>query len=280
MTTIEQTSWEGAVRWLLAQPDQAELARSAYLDLPLAGAARRYRASAEYAALKPLLPSPPGRALDLGAGNGILSYALASDGWRVTAVEPDPSDLVGAGAIRALSRETGTAIEVIEAFGEAIPLADAGYDIVVARQVLHHAVDLGRFCQEMARLARPGGVVLTIRDHVISGPGQMQAFLETHPLHRLYGGENAFTMAEYERAFAGAGLEIERTIASFASVINYAPFTEADIRDAAVERLPALVRPVASAMVALTPFALLQVLASAIDRRPGRLVSFVARKPA
>ena len=44
---------------------------------------------------------------------------------QVTAVEPDPSDLVGAGAIRALSKETGVAIEVVEAFGEAVPI-DAG----------------------------------------------------------------------------------------------------------------------------------------------------------
>ena len=41
-----------------------------------------------------MIPRKAGRALDLGAGNGILSYALAREGWSVTAVEPDPSALV------------------------------------------------------------------------------------------------------------------------------------------------------------------------------------------
>ena len=280
VTTAALMSWEDAVRWLLDQPDQAELARSAYLDLPLADAARRYRQSAEYAALRQLLPAVRGRVLDLGAGNGILSYALAADGWQVTAVEPDPSALVGAGAIRSLAAETGTAIEVVEAFGEAIPLADAGYDLVIARQALHHAGDLARFCKEMARLTRPGGLVVTLRDHVISGPEQMRAFLDAHPLHRLYGGENAFTIPQYADALAGAGLVVERTIGSLASVINYAPFTEADIRNAAIAPFQALMRPVAAMLLRLVPLWLLQRLASAVDRRPGRLVSFVARRPA
>jgi SAM-dependent methyltransferase len=272
-------SWEDAVRRLLDQPDQVALAQAAYFDLPLAGAAARYHHSDEYAALRSLIPVRPGRALDLGAGNGILSYALAADGWQVTAVEPDPSGLVGAAAIRALSRETGVPIEVVEAFGEAIPLDAAGYDLVVARQALHHAHDLSEFCREMARLVRPGGLVATLRDHVISGPGQMQAFLDGHPLHHLYGGENAFTLDAYRAALSGAGLSIEHALGSFDSVINYAPFTEADIRAAAAAPVPAVVRPIAAAAIALAPFSLLRRLASAVDRRPGRLVSFIARKP-
>jgi SAM-dependent methyltransferase len=272
-------SWEEAVRWLLDQRDQSVLAQAAYLDLPLSRAAQRYHASEEYQALKRLLPGKPGRALDLGAGNGILAYALAADGWKVTAVEPDPSELVGAGAIRALSKETGVAIEVVEAFGEAVPMDAAGYDVVVARQVLHHANDLGQFCREMARLARPGGLVVTLRDHVISGPQQMQAFLDGHPLHHLYGGENAFTLDAYRSALSGAGLVVERALGSFDSVINYAPFTEADIRAAAAASLPGFIRPLGAAAIALAPFSLLRSLASAVDRRPGRLVSFVAKKP-
>ncbi|MCU0885274.1 MAG: hypothetical protein MUC44_10055 [Beijerinckiaceae bacterium] len=72
------------------------LARAAYFDEPVA-AALRYQASAEFGAVRALLPPKAGRALDLGAGNGILSHALAREGWAVTAVEPDPSELVGAG---------------------------------------------------------------------------------------------------------------------------------------------------------------------------------------
>lgn len=272
-------TWEDAVRWLLGQPEQSDLVRAAYFDQPVSKAARRYHLSEEYSALRAFLPKA-GRALDLGAGNGILSYALAADGWRVTAVEPDPSALVGAEAIRALARESGVAIDVVEAFGEAIPLDTANYDLVVARQVLHHARDLVGFCAEMARLTRPGGVVITLRDHVVSGPEQMQAFFDRHPLHHLYGGENAFTLRQYREALAGSGLEIERELRSFDSVINFAPLTVTDLRKAMAEALPDAIRFASRAVAAVLPQPLLLRIATMVDRRPGRLVSFVARKPA
>jgi SAM-dependent methyltransferase len=270
--------WEDAVRWCMNEPSMKQLAADAYFDDP-AAAAQRFHASAEYAEVRKLLPQTPGRALDLGAGNGILSYALARDGWQVTAVEPDPSALVGADAIRAIAASTGVPIKVIEAFGEAIPLEDANFDVVVARQVLHHAHDLDAFCAEMARLVRKGGKVLTFRDHVVSGPEQLEAFFKGHPLHHLYGGENAFTRAQYRSALEGAGLRIEAEFGSFSSPINYAPHTRATLRGEIAGRTGPL-RPLASAVLS-APMAmdLALRLLSAIDRRPGRLVSFAGVKP-
>lgn len=270
-------SWEDAVRWSLAQPDMQKLAADAYFGDPV-DAAERYRASAEYAAVRKLLPATPGRALDLGAGNGILSYALARDGWQVTAVEPDPSALVGAAAIRSIGERTGVAIKVIEAFGEAIPLEDADFDVVVARQVLHHAHDLKAFCAEMARLVRKGGRVLTFRDHVISGPDQHAAFLKIHPLHHLYGGENAFTLAQYRGALEAAGLTIDAEFGPFASVINYAPHTPQTLREEIAGRTGPL-KPLVSLALAPQPvLALALKILSKADNRPGRLVSFAATK--
>jgi SAM-dependent methyltransferase len=268
-------TWEAAVRWCMVTPGMTELAKAAYFDDPVV-AGKRYHASAEFAAVKAIIGEKPGRALDLGAGNGILSYALAREGWRVTAVEPDPSGLVGAGAIRALAKQTNTPIEVIEAFGEAIPLAAAGFDLVVARQVLHHAHDLPGFCREMARLSRPGATILTLRDHVISGPAQLQPFLDSHPLHHLYGGENAFTLAAYQAALVGAGLEIIQAYHSFQSVMNYDPMTEDVVRDKLSGTFGPL-RPVMGAVLRIVPFSIIAKLAAQLDRRPGRLVSFHAR---
>jgi SAM-dependent methyltransferase len=269
-------NWEAAVRWLMAQPDQAELARAAYFDQPLL-AAQRYHQSAEFAAVRKLIPQKPGRAIDLGAGNGILSYALALEGWQVTAVEPDPSTLVGAGAIRELAKTQSADITVIEAFGEAIPLEAAGFDLVVARQVLHHAHDLPAFCQEMARLSRQGAVIVTLRDHMISGPEQLQAFLDNHPLHHLYGGENAFTLTAYREAITGAGLVINRELKSFQSVINYDPATEDQLRTKLSEKCGPLQRFV-GALLAATPFVMIGQVAAFLDTRPGLLVSFVCSK--
>src|SRR5215510_9637298 len=89
------TTWEEAVVWLRNQPDQRQLARDAFYDDPLTGAAERYFESAEWQAVTALLAGRSGTALDVGAGRGIASYALARSGFAVTALEPDPSAIVG-----------------------------------------------------------------------------------------------------------------------------------------------------------------------------------------
>ena len=96
-------SWEQAVAWLIAQPDRQDLVRDCYFDRPALEAARRFHLSEEWRAVRAFFPETRGRALDVGAGNGVAGYALARDGWDVTALEPDPSALVGARAIRALA---------------------------------------------------------------------------------------------------------------------------------------------------------------------------------
>ena len=263
---------------LVAEPDQRDLVRAAYLDPPLDAAARRYHASPEWQAIHAFLPSVPGTALDLGAGNGIASHALARDGWVVMALEPDPSLTVGAGAIRALAASNSLAITVLDAEGEAIPLPDGSVDLVFARQVLHHARDLPRLCREVARVLRPGGTLLALRDHVVASDRQLKAFLASHPLHRYYGGEHAYRREQYLRAIRGAGLQVTHVLGSFDSVINYAPHTPESLVEELRRRLPGgwmLARPLDSARA----FRLMCRTLSLLDRRAGRLLSVIARRP-
>jgi SAM-dependent methyltransferase len=274
-------SWEEAVDWLVAQPDQQELVRACYYDRPVARAADRFWRSAEWEAVRALLPAVKGKVLDVGAGAGIASYALAKDGWKVVALEPDASEKVGAGAIRQLADAGHLDIAVVQEFGERIPVEDESFDAIHARQVLHHAKDLGKFCRELFRIIRPGGTLVTTRDHVISDAGQLPAFLEGHPLHRFYGGENAFCLVDYKAALKAAGFSIVRTLGPFDSVINYAPWSLAELRDEIAGRLRKI--PGGGALgsgLRWSPLfkAGLWCL-SRVDRRPGRLYSFVAYKP-
>jgi len=137
--SAEFSTWEEAVIWLRSQPDKADLVRACFYDDPLFAASERYYASTEWAAVRQLLAGRRGKALDLGAGRGISSYALAKDGWDVTALEPDSSDVVGANAIRQLIKETDLNIAVVEEFGENLPFEPETFDIVFGRAVLHHA---------------------------------------------------------------------------------------------------------------------------------------------
>jgi len=269
-------SWEAAVDWLRSQPSRAALVRACYFDMPLLGAAQRYRESAEWQAVRPLLPQRPGRALDLGAGQGISTYALGMDGWNTTALEPDPSPRVGRGAIEEIARAAGLKVQVLEGVGEAIPVEPDRFDLVHARQVLHHAANLEVLCAEVCRVLRPGGMFVATREHVVTGAWQLGAFRRKHPLHHLYGGEHAFTLRHYLAALRGSGLEVVRTLGPFDSEVNLAPMSFEDLRAIILRRLgwiPGL-RVHTEAGLRRT----LRLLAC-VDHRAGRLYSFVARKP-
>jgi len=232
-------SWEAAVLWLKSRSEHQALVRDCYYDDPLAAAARRFHAGAEWQAVRAFLPHPLAgmKALDVGAGLGIAAYALAVDGWDVTALEPDPSCIVGTGAIQQLMEDTGDLIKVDQEWGERLPYADATFDIVHARQVLHHAKDLERLCGEVCRVLRPGGIFVATREHVISREEDLEAFQNSHPLHFLYGGENAHTLARYEEALQTAGFRIRHVLSPWESDINLFPQAFQDVRSMVARRL-------------------------------------------
>jgi SAM-dependent methyltransferase len=268
-------TWEEAVRRLRGRPDAAELVRDAYYDDPLLGAAERYHQSDEWRAIRALLGPVRGSAVDVGAGRGIASFALAREGFRVTAVEPDPSGIVGSDAIRSLARQTGLPIVVVNDGSERLPLADRSTDLVFARAVLHHVGDLEAACAEFHRVLRPDGRLVAVREHVISRPGDLQAFLDAHPLHHLYGGENAFLLQQYLAALAAAGFVRPSVLGPLDSPINFAPRTLANLKDEISRRIPVVGGAARAALDAPGVWSIARTLLARFDRRPGRLYSFV-----
>lgn len=269
---IKLSSWEEAVRWLRNQPDSTELVRACFFDDPQEAAALRYYESREWTAVRELVGSAGAgrKALDIGAGRGISSYALARDGWQVSALEPDTSELVGSGAIRVLARATKLNIEVIEDHGEVLPFGDATFDLIHCRQVLHHARDLSKLCMEAGRVLKIGGIFIASREHVISRQADLDVFLRNHPLHRYYGGENAFRLDEYKKAIEGGGIKLERVLNPFESDINLMPETIGDVKRRIAKKLR---WPFPTTI----PNRLVTTIGSLINT-PGRLYTFFGRK--
>jgi SAM-dependent methyltransferase len=277
----KQLTWEEAVQWLKSQPDHQDLVRACYHDDSVLEAARRFVSSEEWLAVFDIAKDwMKGDVLDLGAGNGISSYAFAIAGCKVTSLEPNPSDIVGAGAIAKLAKESNLDIKIIQSFGESLPFAGNSFDIVYGRQVLHHADNLPKLCQEAARVLRPKGLFIATREHVISQTQDLDIFLQSHPLHQLYGGENAFLLKQYYDAISQAGLTLQARYGHYQSVINYAPITRSQYQQNIANKLNKYIgSQLASWLSSQSNFInLVSNIHTWRDRTAGRLYSFVATK--
>ena len=222
----------------------------------------------------------PEKVLDLGAGRGISSYAFAKAGCSVTALEPDPSLIVGAKAIQYLVDRTQLPIQIIQDYGETLPFQGNTFNIVYGRAVLHHARDLTQLCREAARVLKVGGIFIATREHVISRKEDLSLFLDSHALHFLYGGENAYLLQEYTDAIQSSGLKLTKVIAPFESVINYAPMTQQQFRSRLASQLAHRTgEKIASWLASLKPIQ--QFYGRKLSQNlnePGRHYSFVAVK--
>jgi len=262
-------------------PKWADLIRDSYLDLDVFESAERFRSSAEFLQVARCIGAHllQGRVLDLGAGNGIASWAFAKSGAKlVYALEPDPSNEIGRGAIQRLTAELP--VRLIDAHGEQMPLPDEEVDVVYTRQVLHHTSDLQRVLQECARVLRSGGIFLACREHVVDNEQQLQAFLSSHPVHQLTGAENAYSLDEYLEAIRLAGLELEKALDPWDTVINAFPAVRTTEE---LERYPQTILKRRfgriGALASLAPGVDSLVWRRIKRPSPGRLYSFLATKP-
>jgi SAM-dependent methyltransferase len=95
--------------------------------------------------------------LDLGAGNGWLSFRVARMGHKAVALDVRDDDVDGLGAAAQLLSEAK--FERVHASFDDLPFGERRFDIAVFNASLHYACDLGRVLSEAARVTRPGGVL-------------------------------------------------------------------------------------------------------------------------
>ncbi len=108
------------------------------------------------AVLRGLLPGPPARVLDAGAGTGFLSLLLAGQGYEVTALDLSPGMLARLGEKAA---ERGLLVEIVE--GDAANPPAGEYDAVVERHLLWTLPDPARALAAW-RAVTPGGRLVAI----------------------------------------------------------------------------------------------------------------------
>ncbi|MFN8346798.1 MAG: class I SAM-dependent methyltransferase [Spirosomataceae bacterium] len=271
-------TWEETIKYIQHHPSYTSLVRNTYIDSNLAANVERFRTGAEFKETHSLLNEyvqlPPIKLLDIGAGNGIAGIAFALLGYEVTSVEPDESNTIGRGAIQTIAEEYQlNNLTIVNGFGEKLPFENETFDVVYIRQALHHAQDLPLFVKEASRVLKKQGIMLTLRDHVIKSEQDKKKFLARHPLHRYYGGENAFRLSEYQGAFAKAGLEVLKQLSPSSSVINYDPWSKTQLKQYITAKMGAW----AGSQPWLLSFAWYLSLIRK-EHIPGKLYSFVLRK--
>ncbi|WP_327044578.1 FAD-dependent oxidoreductase [Microbispora sp. NBC_01189] len=109
---------------------------------------------------------PPGRALDVGSGEGADAVWLAGRGWRVTGTDISATALKrAAGHASDAGPEVAARIEWVHADLRDHPLPEGAYDLVSAHY-MHLPVETRRaLYARLAAAVAPGGVLLIVGHH-------------------------------------------------------------------------------------------------------------------
>ena len=122
------------------------------------------------------------------------------------------------------------------------------------------------------------GFLIATREHVISKKSDLDTFLNSHPLHKLYGGENAFLLKQYQNAISKAGLKMKSIYGPYESVINYFPIPQSRVSEIRMKRLEKYIK-VPNWMIKQKLISKIILYGiNKIDKTPGRLYTFVAIK--
>ena len=103
--------------------------------------------------------------VELGCGVAYFSARLARLGARPVGVDPTPAQLDTA---RRCMAETGIEFPLVEGFGEAVPLPDAAFDLVLSEYGASIWADPYKWIPEAARLLRDHGLLVFLCNSTLS----------------------------------------------------------------------------------------------------------------
>jgi SAM-dependent methyltransferase len=147
----------------------------------------------------------PADVLEIGCGPGWMWAEAADslpDGLRLTLTDLSPGMVEAArqrvGAVSRLTVATARAADA-----QALPFGDDSFDVAVANHMLYHVPDPSRALDELARVLRPGGVLLA----AANGPDRLRQLWEVRA--EVFGGTP--TSPQTEAFGSVSGLPLVRT---------------------------------------------------------------------
>jgi ubiquinone/menaquinone biosynthesis C-methylase UbiE len=162
------------------------------------------------------------RLLDLACGTGRFLREVKSNYPKLTVTALDLSRYYLELAREALKPWSGTAF--LEASAEAVPAADASFDVVTAIFLFHELPGPARqrVAAEAGRLLRPGGAAILVDSIQLGDVPDYDPLVEYFPraVHEPY--YAAYAREDLAGLFAAAGLRLEESrLAYFAKVMTF-----------------------------------------------------------
>jgi len=191
-------------QWLEGRPPHENPAYE-YQNYAADLSGRRYSAhrARRFANYLSAIASPPGRLLDVGCGSGEFLQAASRLGWRPVGLE------VTAGAAAVARRVSGAGLVAGDLLRS--PLRANSFDAVTLWGVIEHVVAAPELLGAVARLLKPGGLLL------LETPNPAGAFIRLgRLLHRATGGRVARPLRET----LGAGHVIWYTVPALRNALD------------------------------------------------------------
>jgi len=165
------------------------------------------------------LPDVKGKdVIELGCGTAYWSAWLARRGARVVGIDNSVKQLETA---RSLQREHGLDFPLIHGNAESVPLPDASFDLAFSEYGACLWCDPYRWVPEAARLLRPGGDLVLLKNGTIltlcvrddDAPATDRLLRDSFGLHRLEWADTgtvefALRIGEWVRLFRANGFEL------------------------------------------------------------------------
>ncbi len=125
--------------------------------------------------------NPTTRTLDLGCGRGGVMERLHAHAGLVAGLDPDS---------RSLEDHRASSLVLTCGLAEALPFADASFEVVCCSWVLEHLADPAAVFREVARVLRKGGSFIFITPnslHPLVALNRVLQRVRAHDAFRLYG---------------------------------------------------------------------------------------------
>ena len=172
-----------------------------------------YKEYIRYDAILKRIPKGTQNVLDLGCGDGFLSYRMAEQGYQVTSMDLSLNRLK-----RFKEQADRLNIKQIEGDISKVDLPSESFDLIVCSEVIEHLPDYKDVLVEVWRLLKKGGhFIVTVPNNQ-----RLKIFTCPHCLKKFYQDDhvNSFTIETLSEDLICAGFKVEYVQVLYSKILN------------------------------------------------------------